>query len=79
MLPAMSQTDLCLDGALGNHCTLERPWQLTSVAAAGMAGDAFWQHGDTLSYGNTHDDGFTKYYGSADWKCLVDDHVKAIG
>jgi mannan endo-1,4-beta-mannosidase len=44
-----------------------------------MAGDAFWQHGDALSYGNSHDDGFTLYYNSPEWTCLVTDHVKAIG
>jgi mannan endo-1,4-beta-mannosidase len=44
-----------------------------------MAGDAFWQLGDTLSFGNTHDDGNTIYYGSSDWTCLVTNHVAAIG
>ena len=44
-----------------------------------MAGDAFWQLGDTLSTGQTHDDGNTIYYGSSDWTCLVTNHVAAIG
>lgn len=67
------------DGAIGDHCRLQRPWQLTSVAAAGMAGDAFWQHGDTLSNGDTHDDDFTLFYNTPEWTCLVTDHVAAIG
>ncbi|KAH6695061.1 fungal cellulose binding domain-containing protein [Plectosphaerella plurivora] len=66
-------------GAPTNHCAIERPWQQTSVASPGMAGDAFWQLGDTLSFGNTHDDGNTIYYGSSDWTCLVTNHVAAIG
>jgi mannan endo-1,4-beta-mannosidase len=43
-----------------------------------MAADAFWQHGDTISTGQSHDDGFTLYYGSSDWTCLVTDHVATI-
>jgi mannan endo-1,4-beta-mannosidase len=65
------------------HCAVEGEWQKTSLSLkdAGMAGDLFWQLGDTVkSTGQlTHNDGNTIYYGSADWKCLVDDHVKAIG
>jgi len=46
-----------------------------------MAADLFWQLGDSIvSEGRmTDDDGFTIYYGSENWKCLVDEHVKAIG
>jgi mannan endo-1,4-beta-mannosidase len=44
-----------------------------------MASDLFWQLGDTLSYGQTHNDGHTVYYGSSDWTCLVANHVNAIG
>ncbi|KAK2017234.1 fungal cellulose binding domain-containing protein [Colletotrichum eremochloae] len=62
-----------------NHCELERPWQLTSVATPGMAGDAFWQLGDIISTGQTHNDGNTIYYGTDEWTCLVTNHVKAIG
>jgi mannan endo-1,4-beta-mannosidase len=65
------------------HCAVDGEWQKTSLSLkdAGMAGDLFWQLGDTVkSTGQlTHNDGNTIYYGSADWKCLVDDHVKAIG
>lgn len=64
---------------MGNHCQVQRPWQKTSVATDGMAADLFWQFGDTISSGKSHDDSFTIYYGDSDWKCLVDDHVSAIG
>ncbi|KAI2484242.1 Glycoside hydrolase family 5 protein [Pyrenophora tritici-repentis] len=67
----------------GDHCPVEGNWQKTSLGLKdqGMAVDLFWQLGDTIvSEGRlTHDDGFTIYYGSEDWKCLVDEHVKAIG
>ncbi|GJC84473.1 putative mannan endo-1,4-beta-mannosidase F [Colletotrichum liriopes] len=66
-------------GTPTNHCELERPWQLTSVATPGMAGDAFWQLGDTISTGQTHNDGNTIYYGTDEWTCLVTNHVNAIG
>lgn len=44
-----------------------------------MAADLFWQWGDQLSTGQTHNDGNTIYYSSSDFQCLVTDHVKAIG
>ncbi|OBR10670.1 Fungal cellulose binding domain-containing protein [Colletotrichum higginsianum IMI 349063] len=66
-------------GTPTNHCELERPWQITSVATPGMAGDAFWQLGDTISTGQTHNDGNTIYYGTDEWTCLVTNHVNAIG
>lgn len=66
-----------------DHCPVESEWQKASLALkdAGMAGDLFWQLGDTIkSTGQqTHNDGNTIYYGTSDWKCLVDDHIKAIG
>ncbi|CAK7206698.1 hypothetical protein SEUCBS139899_009502 [Sporothrix eucalyptigena] len=67
-------------GTDGDHCTVEKTWQAASLAAAndGMAGDLFWQWGDTLSTGKSADDGNTIYYGSSDGKCLIQDHVKAI-
>jgi mannan endo-1,4-beta-mannosidase len=67
------------DGAPGEHCSHQRPWQKTSVATSGMGGDTFWQLGTTLSSGQTHDDTFTIYVGTSDWQCLVTDHVQAIG
>lgn len=43
-----------------------------------MAGDMFWQWGDSISSGRTADDGNTIYTGTSDFTCLVTDHVKAI-
>ncbi|KAF3008609.1 hypothetical protein E8E13_007929 [Curvularia kusanoi] len=66
-----------------DHCPVEGKWQTTSLGLkdAGMGADLFWQLGETVpSTGQqTHDDGFTIYYGSSDWTCLVTDHVKKIG
>ena len=69
-----------LDGVAASHCSVEKPWQEKSLALAdsGMAGDLFWQWGDTLSTGQTHNDGNTIYHGSSDGQCLITDHVKAI-
>ncbi|TDZ17973.1 putative mannan endo-1,4-beta-mannosidase F [Colletotrichum orbiculare MAFF 240422] len=66
-------------GTPSQHCELERPWQITSANTPGMAADAFWQLGDTISTGKTHDDTNTIYYGTDDWTCLVTNHVAAIG
>ncbi|KAK4237347.1 glycoside hydrolase superfamily [Achaetomium macrosporum] len=62
------------------RCDVQKPWQQTSLSLAtqGMAADMFWQWGDQLSTGQTHNDGKTVYYGSALATCLVTDHVKAI-
>ncbi|KAK3954464.1 glycoside hydrolase superfamily [Pseudoneurospora amorphoporcata] len=67
-------------GTSTDHCTIERPWQQASLQAAteGMAADLFWQWGDTLGTGQTHNDGNTIYYGSADATCLITEHVRAI-
>ncbi|KAH8588910.1 fungal cellulose binding domain-containing protein [Bisporella sp. PMI_857] len=66
-------------GTTSRHCELQRPWQVTSVGATGMGGDAFWQLGDTLGTGQTSDDRFTIFYNTTDWTCLVTNHVAAIG
>ena len=66
------------DGSDTNHCQNERPWQKTALETEGIAADLFWQLGVTLSTGKTSDDGFTIYEDSADWTCLVDDHVAEI-
>ena len=46
----------------------------------GIAGDQFWQWGENLSSGQTHNDGYTVYYGSgsAEYQCMVADHIAAI-
>lgn len=66
-------------GVSYNHCAIEAPWQQTALDSTGVAADMFWQYGDTLSTGETSDDGNTIYYGSSDFTCLVTDHVEAIG
>ncbi|KAL5343990.1 putative mannan endo-1,4-beta-mannosidase F [Aspergillus crustosus] len=65
-------------GAPSDHCAIEVPWQTTAVSTTGIAGDLFWQWGDALSTGQTHNDGNTIYYGSADYVCLVTDHLERI-
>ncbi|KAK7421669.1 hypothetical protein QQZ08_009843 [Neonectria magnoliae] len=65
-------------GMTHDQCAIEKEWQATSLAADGMAGDAFWQFGDTISTGQSHNDGNTIYYGSDVWTCLVTDHVGTI-
>lgn len=56
----------------------EVPWQQT-VLDSGIAGDNFWQWGDTLSSGKTSDDGYTLYYGSgSEFTTLVTDHAAAL-
>lgn len=65
-------------GATANKPTAISPWQATALKTSGVAADMFWQWGDTLSTGQTHNDGYTIYYGSADHKTLVLDHVAAI-
>jgi hypothetical protein len=37
----------------------------------GTGGDMFWQYGDELSFGKTHQDGNTVYYQDDLWKCMV--------
>ena len=68
------------DGSTTNHCSVESVWQQTSLSLAGegMAGDSFWQYGTTVSWGQTPNDGYTVYYNTSDWTCLVTDHVAAI-
>jgi mannan endo-1,4-beta-mannosidase len=65
-------------GTPSNHVAVETPWQQVSLATKGIAGDMFWQYGDTLSNGQTSDDGNTIYYGSSEWTSLVTDHVASI-
>lgn len=65
-------------GYSSNHITVEQPWQQVALAASGIAGDSFWQMGDTISTGQTANDGNTIYYGSAEWTALVTGHINAI-
>ncbi|KAG9239575.1 mannan endo-1,4-beta-mannosidase A [Amylocarpus encephaloides] len=61
-------------GATSNKPAIEGPWQATALATEGIAGDMFWQWGDTLSTGRTHDDGYTVYYGNSDYDKIVKEH-----
>lgn len=65
-------------GATSNKVAAEGPWQTTALATNGIAGDMFWQWGDTLSTGQSADDGNTIFYGTSDFTSLVTDHVAAI-
>jgi len=66
-------------GVTSSKPAAEGPWQTTALATNGIAGDMFWQYGDTLSTGNSPDDGNTIFYGTSDYTTLVTDHVAAIG
>lgn len=65
-------------GVTSNKASVEAAWQSTALSTNGIAGDMYWQYGDTLSGGKTADDGNTIYYGSSDYKTLVTDHVARI-
>ncbi|PMD15614.1 glycoside hydrolase family 5 protein [Hyaloscypha hepaticicola] len=59
---------------------VESGWQSTSLSTTGMAGDMFWQYGDTLPSCNcqTSNDGNTVYFNTSDWTCFVTNHIAAI-
>lgn len=59
-------------------CDIMSDWQSTALNADATSGDLYWQYGDTLSYGKTHDDGNTAYYGDDLFTCLVTNHVADI-
>jgi mannan endo-1,4-beta-mannosidase len=62
-----------------DNCTVELSWETTALnSAPGTGGDMFWQYGDTLSTGQTAQDGNTVYYQDSLWQCLVAPHVAAI-
>ncbi|KAL4786523.1 glycoside hydrolase superfamily [Aspergillus varians] len=65
-------------GSTSDHCGVETTWQTTALNGTGISADLYWQYGDALSSGQSADDGFTIYYGSDDFECLVTDHVAAI-
>ncbi|GIC93185.1 glycoside hydrolase 5 family protein [Aspergillus udagawae] len=65
-------------GVTSNHCPLETPWQKTALNTTAVSGDLYWQYGDTLSTGQSPNDGNTIYYGTDQFKCIVTDHVAAI-
>jgi len=55
----------------------EAAWQ-TTVLSSNIAGDQFWQFGDTISSGQTANDGYTIYYGTSEFTTLVTDHAAAM-
>lgn len=57
--------------------TDELPWQAT-VLADNIAGDMFWQYGDTISTGQTANDGYTIYHGTSEFAQLVTAHAAAM-
>jgi mannan endo-1,4-beta-mannosidase len=65
-------------GVTSNHCALETPWQKTALNTTAVSSDLYWQYGDTLSTGQSPNDGNTIYYGTDQFKCIVTDHVAAI-
>ena len=48
----------------------EVPWQ-DEILDTETAGDLFWQYGDVISTGQTPNDGYAIYYGTADYTILV--------
>ena len=67
-----------IPGYPNNHIAIEGPWQSAALNSVGVAADAFWQLGDTISTGKTHDDTNTIYYGSDEWTALVTNHIADI-
>jgi mannan endo-1,4-beta-mannosidase len=61
-----------------NTCSVELAWETTALATKATGGDMFWQYGDTLSTGQTHQDGNTVYVNDTLWKCMVTPHIEAI-
>jgi mannan endo-1,4-beta-mannosidase len=64
-------------------CSVEGSWQTTALETTGIAADSFWQFGDTISTsaeseGQSPNDGYTIYYGTSTYTCLVTDHIEAI-
>ena len=71
-------TENCVDGAKDSKCDIAGPWQAAMLETEGIAGDQFWQWGEELSYGKTHDDGYAVYFeGGEYYDCMVADHVAA--
>lgn len=61
-----------------NTCSVELAWETTALNSKATGGDMFWQYGDTLSSGKSHQDGNTVYYQDDLWKCMIVPHIEAI-
>ncbi|TVY38395.1 Mannan endo-1,4-beta-mannosidase, partial [Lachnellula subtilissima] len=59
-----------------NH-TVDLQWQQW-VLSTQTAGDMYWQYGDTLSGGQTANDGNTIYYGTTEFNTLIAPHASAM-
>lgn len=65
-------------GIKDDHCGESINWQKTSLTTTANAADLYWQYGQQLSTGLTHDDHYTIYYGTDDFQCGVLDHISQI-
>ncbi|KAF2218615.1 glycoside hydrolase superfamily [Elsinoe ampelina] len=61
-----------------NDAATEYSWQTTALNDVNTGGDMFWQLGDTLSWGQTHQDGNTIYVGDSNWQTVVVKHVADV-
>lgn len=61
-----------------NTCSVQLAWETTALETEGTAGDMFWQYGDTLSTGQTHQDRNTVYYQDELWECMIASHIEAV-
>ncbi|EGX54367.1 hypothetical protein AOL_s00004g16 [Orbilia oligospora ATCC 24927] len=64
-------------GVTSNRGSVYGSWYNT-ILGSETAGDMYWQFGETLSSGQTHNDGFTVYYSSSEFNSLVGPHANAI-
>jgi len=55
----------------------EASWQ-AEVLSTNTAGDMFWQYGDSISTGQTPNDGYAIYYGTSEFTTLVSNHAAAM-
>ncbi|KAF3314749.1 hypothetical protein TWF173_004559 [Orbilia oligospora] len=64
-------------GVTSNRGSVYGSWYNT-ILGSETAGDMYWQFGETLSSGQTHNDGFTIYYSSSEFNSLVGPHANAM-
>ncbi|KAF4547789.1 Cellulase (glycosyl hydrolase family 5)-like protein 2 [Elsinoe fawcettii] len=61
-----------------NDAATEYAWETTALNDLSTGGDMYWQYGDTLSWGQTHQDGNTVYYQDDNWKIMVAPHIADV-
>ncbi|KAF3225456.1 hypothetical protein TWF106_002592 [Orbilia oligospora] len=64
-------------GVTSNRGSVYGSWYNT-ILGSETAGEMYWQFGETLSSGQTHNDGFTIYYSSSEFNSLVAPHANAM-